>query len=170
MPLKLNIGLSRKLGEPNYGSRGASVNMELEVDTSLAGEPDRLQDRIRRMFTLVRNSLEEELHSGSGQATPPNGRAPSNGNGASNGHGNGQEANGNGHGNGNAIGHAAPDQQSGGRAATASQIKAMYAIAKSQGLNLFSLVRSRFQTDKPEALSLRQASSVIDEMKKGGDH
>ena len=46
----------------------------------------------------------------------------------------------------------------------------MYAIAKSQGLNLVSLLRSRFQTDKPENLSLRQASAVIDEMKKGGDH
>jgi hypothetical protein len=29
--LKLNAGLSRKVGEPDYGSRGASVNLELEV-------------------------------------------------------------------------------------------------------------------------------------------
>jgi hypothetical protein len=28
--MKLNVGLSRKVGEPNYGSRGASVNLELD--------------------------------------------------------------------------------------------------------------------------------------------
>ncbi len=35
MPMKLNVGLSRKVGEPNYGSRGASVNLELELDAAL---------------------------------------------------------------------------------------------------------------------------------------
>ena len=30
--IKLNAGFSRKVGEPNYGSRGASVNVELELE------------------------------------------------------------------------------------------------------------------------------------------
>ena len=33
--LKLNAGFSRKVGEPNYGSRGASVNVELEGESNL---------------------------------------------------------------------------------------------------------------------------------------
>ena len=153
MPLKLSVGLARKVGEANYSSRGASVNMELEVDGSLVTEPDKLHDRIRRMFTLVRNSLEEELHGANGTEAPArNGKAGGNGKPQSNG----------------AKGNGAQSAQ-GCRLATASQVKALYAIAKSQGLNLTSFLRSHFQLDKPESLTLRQASSAIDEMKKGGE-
>ena len=45
MPLKLNVGLNRKVGEPNYGSRGASINLELELDSAVIDSPDRLRDR-----------------------------------------------------------------------------------------------------------------------------
>jgi len=45
--LKLNAGFSRKVGEPNYGSRGASVNVELEVESSLVGEANALMNGIR---------------------------------------------------------------------------------------------------------------------------
>src|SRR5262245_16975493 len=62
MPLKLNVGASRKVTDNNYGSRGASVNLELEVDASLAAEPGKLQEEIRRLFGLVRASLAEELN------------------------------------------------------------------------------------------------------------
>ena len=47
--LKLNAGFSRKVGEPNYGSRGASVNVELEVESNLIGDPDALKRRIRQL-------------------------------------------------------------------------------------------------------------------------
>jgi hypothetical protein len=45
--LKINVGFNRKVGEANYGSRGASVNLELDLDSVLIGEPERLKDRIR---------------------------------------------------------------------------------------------------------------------------
>jgi hypothetical protein len=74
MPLKLNIGLSRKIGEANYGSRGASVHVEMELDSSLVSEPARLQERIRQLFGLVRSSLAEELNGHSnGQPLAGNG-------------------------------------------------------------------------------------------------
>jgi len=87
MPLKLNIGLSRKVGEANYGSRGASVNVEIEIDSSLVNEPARLQEKIRQVFGLARASVADELNgtNGHGHANPPdnNGRQNgSNGNGA----------------------------------------------------------------------------------------
>ena len=38
--LKIIIGHCRKIGEPNYGSRGASVKLELEADTALLADPN----------------------------------------------------------------------------------------------------------------------------------
>jgi hypothetical protein len=69
MPLKLNCGLSRKVGAANFGSRGASLNIELELDSGISAEPAKLQDRIRQLFGLVRTALAEELK-GSGHASP----------------------------------------------------------------------------------------------------
>ena len=59
--LKLNVGLNRKVGEPNYGSRGGSVCMEVELDNSLMQEPERLRETVSRLFAMVRQSLEQEL-------------------------------------------------------------------------------------------------------------
>ena len=59
--LKLNVGLNRKVGEPNFGSRGGSVNMEVELDNSLMHEPERLRETVSRLFVMVRQSLEQEL-------------------------------------------------------------------------------------------------------------
>src|SRR6476661_6134426 len=71
MPLKLDVGLTRKVTDNNYGSRGASVNIELEVDGSLVADPTRLRERIRELFGLVRTALAEELNGGNGHAAPP---------------------------------------------------------------------------------------------------
>ena len=39
MPLKLNVGASKKIADQSYGSRGASVNVEMELDSALVTEP-----------------------------------------------------------------------------------------------------------------------------------
>jgi len=154
MPLRLNVGASKKVGETNYGSRGASVNVEMELDTSLVSDPAKLQDKIRQLFALVRTSLAEELNGG-GHA--PNGTR--NGNGAQEHHA---------HTNGGADQSAVPDnrQRNGSpRPATQSQIKALFAISKSQHVNLSQLLRERFNVSRPDDLSIKEASQLIDSLK-----
>jgi len=140
MPLKLNVGLSRKVGDPNYGSRGASVNVEMELESALVTEPAKLKERIRHLFETVRSSLVEELN---GNGKPA---------GSENGH-----HNGNGHSPEN--GHASP------RPATQSQVKAIHAIAKNQRLDLSVLLRDRFHVARPDDLSIKEASTLIDQLK-----
>jgi hypothetical protein len=152
MPLKLNVGLCRKVGETNYGSRGASVHIELELESSLVGEPAKLQERIRQIFGIVRTSLAEELNGNGhsctgGSAKVTNGApaaTPSTGNGS-----------------GDTAARPAPTS----RAATQSQVRAIHAIAKEQGIQLTRLLRGRYQVDRPEELGIKKASELIDSLK-----
>ena len=66
--LKLNAGFSRKVGEANFGSRGASVNVVLEVESGLIGDADALMDRIRKLFTIAKRAVDSELAGRSGTA------------------------------------------------------------------------------------------------------
>jgi len=59
--IKLNAGVSRKVGEPNYGSRGASVNVELELESSVVNDTEALYEKIRRLFALAKKSVDDEL-------------------------------------------------------------------------------------------------------------
>jgi hypothetical protein len=77
MPLILNVGLSRKVGEANYSSRGANVNVQLELDSNLVARPDELHGRIRQLFSLAREAVAEELRGQGGVSDKP-----ANGNGA----------------------------------------------------------------------------------------
>ena len=116
MPIKTNVGISRKIADNNNGSRGASVNLEVELDSGLIQEPQRFLDRIRQVFRLAQQAVDEEL----ARHQPGNGTASRATNGAGNGqtaqpsnsgtNGNGQATNGNGQRNGS-KGHSAPEKQ-----------------------------------------------------------
>jgi hypothetical protein len=134
MPLTLNVGVSKKVGEANYSSRGASVNVEMELEGALANEPDKFRARVRQLFGMARDAVDEELHNGHSQAS--NG---ANGHNGSNGHDSGPPA-------------------------TASQARALHAIAKKQHVDLQHLLHGRFGVGKPEELLLKQASELIDEL------
>lgn len=166
MPMKLNVGLSRKVGEANYGSRGASVNLEQEVDATLINEPQRLQERIREMFRLAQEAVDEELHveppqpaantqRSTGPAATASRQPHANGrNGASRSATTGYRSNG----NGRQPANTPPP-------ATASQVRALHAIANQQRLDLSALLRERFELDQPEKLTIAEASDLIDELK-----
>ena len=151
MPLKLNVGLSKKIGLPEYGSLGASVNLELELDSSAIGDPERLRQQIRHLFGQAKSSIEEEL----------NGQQPV----AQNGNGRGSHTNGNGNGHSRGDNGHGSRLPANGRAATNSQVRAIRAITDRRGLDLGQLLGSRFRLQRPEELSLADASALIDELK-----
>ena len=59
--IKLSVGACKKITDGNYGSRGGNVNIELELDSSLALDSQKLRDHIRKLFDLANASLSEEL-------------------------------------------------------------------------------------------------------------
>ncbi len=62
MPLKLNVGIQKKHGLPNYSSVGAGCHIELELDQSLLAEdPEGFHDRVRRTYAACREAVEAEL-------------------------------------------------------------------------------------------------------------
>ena len=145
MPAKLNIGLSRKVGEANYSSRGASVNLEVELDSGTISDRQLLRRRVRSLYAMARRSVEEELGRSSDGASSEPVRSSNSG-----------HPNGNGH-------HTQPA----GGTATQSQVRAIFAIARRQRLDPLGLIQERFHRDRLEDLSIREASSLIDDLKRG---
>ena len=157
MPLKTNVGVSRKIADNNYGSRGASVNLEVELDSSLIQEPERFHDRIRQVFRLAQQAIDEELTRQQGNGTASH---------ATNGAGNGQAAQASQ--NGNANGQHANGN---GRTATAASEKQLgYArqLAKAiQGLGIRRLetLAEKMYGKQLVALTTLDASGLIDTLK-----
>ncbi len=141
--LRINVGFNRKVGEANYSSRGASVNLELELDSSLVGEPDRLRDRVRQMFLLAKTSVDDELSRRADHL------------GANDEHGSKRNATRNGNSNRREI----------PRKATNSQVRAIHALAERQQLDVNAVLHERYGLEDAAELSLTEASRLIDELK-----
>jgi len=99
MPLKLNLGVSKKVGLPDYGSLGASCHVEVELDGSLVFKDlEAFHARVRQAYVACHQAVADELarHHQHADAVPTesNGhsRSKGNGNGASAGNGNGHRA------------------------------------------------------------------------------
>ena len=173
MPMTVKVGLAKKVGQPDYGSLGASCDIELELDGSLLfHDLDGLQEKVRAAYTACRQAVNDELGSqtgvGSQPAAPQEADRPySNSNGYERGTDDGSQR-GNaqrdaaGGSNGSQNGRSSNGNR---RAATTAQVRALHAIATRQNFNLTDLLRERFHIYKAEELSLREASNLIDELK-----
>jgi hypothetical protein len=63
--MKLTVGVSRKIGQANYGSEGASCGLEIELDQSTLDQPAALAERIRAAYQIVQSAVEDQLERGS---------------------------------------------------------------------------------------------------------
>ncbi len=153
MTIKINVGLSRKVGQPNFGSLGASCHVDIELDAqAIRDEPERLRAKVREAFAVCKQSVDAELASSSQSDEPSHGFAPPISGPAS--WPRQDEA------------PAAPRHGAGvARPATPAQVKAIHAIAGKAGIIVASELQHRFGVAHPQQLSISQASQMIDHLK-----
>jgi hypothetical protein len=173
MPLTLNVGVSKKVGLPEFGSVGASCNVTVELDASLLqADQEGFQRHVRSAYSACTKAVNDELarqrpgepvvlSTNISTAPPPNATvANAGGNGS---RGNGQAAGGNGHSD---NGQQPP--ASALRRATPKQLE--YAVQLSRqirGLGVRRLEELAYKLfTKPLAdLTSFDASSLIDTLK-----
>ena len=76
MALKINVGLAKKVGLPDYGSLGATCHVEFEADqTLLQDDLDQFHARVSNAFVACHQAVTDELarRQGNPQNTPSNG-------------------------------------------------------------------------------------------------
>ena len=171
MPLRLNVGVSRKLGLPDYSSAGATCNIELELDQGLLDrDPEGFRARVRDAYVAARQAVHDELDRLQDRTTASSAAPATNGHGRGEGPGEpGTAAAHEPHGNGRA--HADRVQPAGGRPArprkpaTPKQVGAILALTRQNGADLEGLLRDDYGVGRAEDLSLAQASQLIDTLK-----
>jgi len=167
MPLKVNVGLSKKIGQPDFGSLGATCNVEFEAEaTLLQSDPGGFHRQVRNAYAAAAQAVNDELGRHQGQtggsrngtagqsASPPSqASAPSNGNG---GHGNGNDDDG---GNGNGRnGHRPSEKQMTYLRQLAGQIRGL-------GIRKLDALAQKMYGKPVAALSTLDASGLIDTLK-----
>ncbi|NQU24428.1 MAG: hypothetical protein HQ567_24360 [Candidatus Nealsonbacteria bacterium] len=83
MPMKLNVGVSRKIGQPDYGSLGATCIVEVELSSALLQDDlEGFHRQVRAAYDACRQAVSDELarnqsagletnHRRAGTQTPP---------------------------------------------------------------------------------------------------
>lgn len=162
MPLKLNVGLAQKVGQPGYSSLSASCHVEVELESSLIqSDLDAFQRHVKNAFNACRQSVHDELtRQQSAGAAPAAASTTHHHAPTDNGHSNDRASNGNGHGS---NGHGQTSHR-------ASQKQIDFANQLAKGIRGLGVRRLESLADKmfhkPLAdLSTLDASGLIDTLK-----
>ena len=155
--IKLSASVSKKVPVPDVEFSSQSYSAGMEVEVSSGTEPEEIGKKLKLLYALLEGSIDEQLAAGQSEAPqePPNPPFPR----GTNGH----ETRPNGHRTGNGTKKA--------RTATEAQMRAIQAIASDRGYSepgLADLLSSRFGAHTVEALSIGDASRLIDLLKNNG--
>ena len=157
MAAKLSVGLQKKIGLPNYGSLGASCHVEFEVDPAwIDADPDRFRRKVHQAYDACHQAVQERLRREKENEgfQIPEFRTPSNKVSVS------QEST-------NSDRTAADSQHRHHTGTvTQNQLRAIFSLARRQRIDPQRLAGERFGVDRIEDLSIREASAMIDELKR----
>ena len=167
--LKLNAGVSKKVGLPGFSSASASCTIEAELDSSLLTDSAGFQIVVQRAYQsceqAVQNQIARLTNDDQSEASQPhevvevrtspaiNGARITTNSAATK----GAEL--------SVTNRAAFRDAPSPRPATASQVKAIRAIAARRKIDLVGLLRDKFGLTTADELGIRQASNLIDELK-----
>ncbi|MFM8702714.1 MAG: hypothetical protein ACKOHG_02405 [Planctomycetia bacterium] len=171
--LKLHAGVSKKVGLPGFSSASASCTLEAELDSSLLQDHEGFQIVVQRAYQSCEKAVEDQIArlTSEPQSEPSQPqeaievrtspaisgatvtRTPATTNGADL----------------PVTNRAAFRDAPSPRPATASQVKAIRAIAARRKIDLVGLLRERFGLSTADELGIRQASNLIDELKSDGE-
>jgi hypothetical protein len=161
MAVKLSVGLQKKVGLPDYGSLGASCHVEFEIDRSaIDNDLEGFHHKVTGAFAACRQAVNDQLAQQQGRFSAKANNGTPDGMSHHNGHTQHTQHSANGQSNGQSNG-------SNVGSATQSQVRAIFAIARRQRIEPATLVRERFNVERPEHLSIRDASRLIDDLKRG---
>jgi hypothetical protein len=142
MAMKIHVGLQKKVGQPNYGSVGASCQIEFEMDsTLLESNMDGFHNRVNGAFLACRQAVNLQLRQQESERAVESTTSIQ-----------------------KQLSERRPEPQRGGTV-TPNQLKAIYGMARRQRIDLQRLVHERFDRYVPEDLTIREASDLLDELK-----